>query len=75
MKMNCGLSNYTIQRIGASRLCQRQFKRVWRLAQTADGGRYRDVKLHSALFGWSDPDQALRLAAGIPGKRASGGQS
>jgi hypothetical protein len=35
--------------------------------------RYRDVKLHSILFGWSDPDQALRVAAGILGKRASGG--
>ena len=29
---------------------------------------YRDMK-----FGWSDPDQALRVAAGIPGKRASDG--
>jgi len=36
-------------------------------------GRYRDMKLHSILFGWSDPDQALRVAAGIPGKRASDG--
>ncbi len=35
--------------------------------------RYRDVKLHSLLLGWSDPDQALRVAAGIPGKRASDG--
>src|SRR6266571_1399579 len=35
--------------------------------------RYRDVKLHSILFGWSDPDQALRVAAGILGKRASDG--
>jgi hypothetical protein len=35
--------------------------------------RYRDMKLHSILFGWSDPDQALRVAAGIPGKRASDG--
>jgi len=35
--------------------------------------RYRDVKLHSALFGWSNPDQTLRVAAGILGKRASGG--
>ena len=34
---------------------------------------YRDMKLHSILFGWSDPDQALRVAAGILGKRASGG--
>src|SRR6266404_2410062 len=36
-------------------------------------GRYRDMKLHSILFGWSDPDQALRVAAGILGKRASDG--
>ncbi len=35
--------------------------------------RYRDMKLRSILFGWSDPDQALRVAAGIPGKRASDG--
>ena len=35
--------------------------------------RYRDVKLHSLLLGWSDPDQVLRVAAGIPGKRASDG--
>ncbi len=34
---------------------------------------YRDMKLHSILFGWSDPDQALRVAAGILGKRASDG--
>ena len=32
-----------------------------------------DMKLHSPLFGWSNPDQALRVAAGILGKRASGG--
>ena len=37
--------------------------------------RYRDMKLHSLLFGWSDPDQALRVAAGILGKRASGGRT
>src|ERR1017187_1910584 len=36
--------------------------------------RYRDVKLHSILFGWRDSDQALRVAAGILGKRASGGR-
>ena len=35
--------------------------------------RYRDMKLHPILFGWSNPDQALRVAAGILGKRASGG--
>ena len=35
--------------------------------------RYRDMKLHSLLLGWSDPDQALRVAAGILGKRASDG--
>ena len=38
-----------------------------------DPQRYRDMKLHSILFGWSDPDQALRVAAGILGKRASDG--
>ena len=32
-----------------------------------------DMKLHSLLLGWSDPDQVLRVAAGIPGKRASDG--
>ena len=39
----------------------------------SDVQRYRDMKLHSLLFGWSNPDQALRVAAGILGKRASGG--
>jgi len=34
-----------------------------------------DMKLHSPLFGWSNPDQALRVAAGILGKRASGGRT
>ena len=32
-----------------------------------------DMKLHSVLLGWSDPDQALRVAAGIPRKHASDG--
>jgi len=64
-----------MQRIGASRLCQFEFSRLGRLAPTADGERYRDVKLHSILFGWSNPDQALRVATGIPGKRASGGRT
>jgi len=41
--------------------------------RATDQRRYRDMKLHSVLFGWSDPDQALRVAAGILGKRASGG--
>ncbi len=40
----------------------------------SERGCYRDMKLHSVLFGWSDPDQALRVAAGILGKRASGGR-
>src|SRR5882724_9674538 len=44
----------------------------WRRA--TDQRRYRDMKLHSILFGWSNPDQALRVAASIPGKRASGGR-
>jgi hypothetical protein len=35
--------------------------------------RYRDMKLHSILLGWIYPDQALRVAAGIPGKRAFDG--
>ena len=41
--------------------------------RAADSTRYRDVKLHSILFGGSDPDQALRVAAGILGERASDG--
>ena len=45
--------------------------RYWRGA--SERGRYRDVKLHSILFGGSDPDQALRVAAGILGERASDG--
>ena len=48
-----------------------QTRCCWRAVPEAE--RYRDVKLHSPLFGWSNPDQALRVAAGIPGKRASGG--
>jgi hypothetical protein len=35
---------------------------------------YRDMKLHTILLGWSNPDQVLRVAAGILGKRASGGR-
>ncbi len=65
--------DHTMQRRGASRSAQSVFVAQWRLAPTADGGRYRDMKLHSLLFGWSNPDQALRVAAGILGKRASGG--
>ena len=45
------------------------------VAAVAQAERYRDVKLHSILFGGSDPDQALRVAAGILGKRASGGMT
>src|SRR6266404_844416 len=41
--------------------------------RVGEPSRYRDVKLHSLLLGWSDPDQVLRVAAGIPGKRASDG--
>ena len=67
------MANHGMQWIRASRLCQLRFGRPWRLARTADAGRYRDMKLHSLLFGGSNPDQALRVAAGIPGKRASGG--
>ena len=65
--------NHSIQRMRASRLRQLQFERQWRLARTADAGRYRDMKLHSLLLGRSDPDQVLRVAAGILGKRASDG--
>jgi hypothetical protein len=46
--------------------------RPWRRA--TDARRYRDMKLHSILFGGSNPDQALRVAAGIPPKHASGGR-
>ncbi len=45
----------------------------WRRASEPEC--YRDMKLHSLLFGWSNSDQALRVAAGILGKRASGGRS
>ena len=34
----------------------------------------RDMKLHKTLLGRFCPDQALRFAAGILGKRASGGR-
>ena len=44
-----------------------------RLARPLMCNRYRDMKLDSLLFGWSDPDQALRVAAGIPRKHASDG--
>ncbi len=33
------------------------------------------MKLHSILLGWSNPDQVLRVAAGILGERASGGMT
>ena len=33
-----------------------------------------DMKLHSVLLGWSNPDQALRVAAGTPRKHASDGR-
>ena len=32
-----------------------------------------DMKLQSVLLGWSNPDQVLRVAAGIPRKQASDG--
>jgi len=67
-------TNKSMQRMRASRSGQLQPPRRRRLALTADARRYRDVKLHSILFGWRDPDQALRVAAGILGKRASGGR-
>jgi hypothetical protein len=68
-------SNHTMQRMGVSRSAQFVFVARWRLAPTADGDLYRDMKLHSLLFGWSDPDQTLRVAAGIPWKRAVAGWS
>ena len=34
----------------------------------SERGRYRDMKLHSLVPGRSDPDQVLRVAAGIPGE-------
>jgi hypothetical protein len=46
---------------------------VAQVSSAPDCECYRDVKLHSTLLGWSNPDQALRVAAGILGKRASGG--
>jgi len=49
--------------------------RQWRGAAAAAADRYRDVKLDSTLLGWSDPDQVLRVAAGILGERASGGMT
>jgi len=33
-----------------------------------------DMKLHSVLLGWSNPDQALRVSAGTPRKHASDGR-
>ena len=50
---------------------QFQLGHQWR--GVGDPQRYREVKLHSILFDRGDPDQALRVAAGILGKRASGG--
>jgi hypothetical protein len=34
-----------------------------------------DMKLHSVLLGWRNPDQALRVSAGTPRKHASDGLS
>src|SRR5690242_8574529 len=65
--------NLNIQRMDASRSAHFQFLLQRQLAPTADARRYRDMKLHSILLGWSDLDQALRVAAGILGERASGG--
>jgi hypothetical protein len=42
-------------------------------AAVAEGGRC-DVKFHSVLLGWNDPDQALRVAAGTPRKHAPDGR-
>ena len=51
----------------------RLFHLVHHWRRVTDARCYRDMKLHSLLFGWSNPDQTLRVAAGILGKRASGG--
>ena len=52
------------------------FQRSIRLpAAISEPHCYRDMKLHSLLFGWRNPDQALRVAAGILGERASGGRT
>ena len=64
-----GRPNQPLPRMAGLRSCQFAF----RLPTTAEFRCCRDVKLHSALFGWSNPDQTLRVAAGILGKRASGG--
>ena len=67
-----GVSNRAVQRTGASRFAQRQIERHRRLAPVADLCVSCDVKV---AFGtaWLDenPDQALRVAAGILEKRAS----
>jgi hypothetical protein len=47
----------------------------WHFFTPSDRERYRDMKLHSLLFGGSNPDQTLRVAAGILGKRASDGRA
>ena len=67
--------NQSMEPTGASLCGHCKCGRGQRLAPAAHACRYRDVKLHSILFGWSNPDQALRVAAGIPGKRASGGRT
>jgi len=69
--MRAATPNYRPALDAAITFCLR-FEGRWRRASEA--GCYRDMKLHSTLFGWSDPDQALRVAAGILGKRASGGR-
>ena len=63
-------ANESLQRTAGLRFGR--FVAQWPAA--AEFLRYRDVKLHSTLLGWSNPDQVLRVAAGILGKRASGGR-
>ncbi len=67
--------NPPVEPTGTSRVFQRGLAAQGRLVPAAHRHRYRDMKLHSLLFGWSNPDQTLRVAAGILGKRASGGMT
>jgi len=60
---------------GPNQACERILRRPFGAMEDRSTCRYRDMKLHSPLFGWSNPDQALRVAAGILGKRASGGMT
>ena len=74
MQTDCYMS-WPLNGITALDAAMRLLLRIVRTGRRAsEFWRYRDMKLHSTLFGWSNPDQALRVAAGILGKRASGGR-